>query len=77
MATVTKETKYSYLEKEIRIVLFILATVLIISYLIIQRGPQWLPNDESELSVIVFIAIIAFNNIFKWTIWKLAGGWKE
>ncbi len=75
MATATTEIKQSYKTKELKIGLIILA--IFISYVFIANETiNWISNDGSGLSVIIILAIIWGSNLYDWTIWKLAGGWK-
>ena len=76
MATATREVKYSYKNKEFKIGITIF--IVFLGYILMfSRSIQWTPNDETNFSVIVIAAIIWASNIYDWTIWKLAGGWKE
>lgn len=76
MATETREVKYSYKAQEFKIAITVF--IIFIGFvLMFNQSVQWTPNDDTDISVIVVVAIIWASDIYNWTIWKLAGGWKE
>lgn len=76
MATVTKEIKYSYLGKELIIKLFVLFILVIVLLISMNQSNENI-NDIDWGYTRLVVYIIVFFNLYNWTVWKLAGGWKE